>query len=167
MTTAVYAGSFDPVTLGHLDLIRRAALRFDRLIVGIGRNSQKKSVFTMDERIELIRKSLPPSEPPICEVLNFSGLLVDFCKQNRATVIVRGLRAVTDFEAELGIAHANASMASEIDTFFLPTKPQFSFVSSSTVREIASHDSEAGWASLSKYVSPVVIEALRAIKAGR
>jgi len=176
MTVAVYAGSFDPPTHGHLDLIYRASRTFDRIIVGVGVNSSKKPLFETQERITLIRRCLEAdwkesqswrpakteaADPARIEVVSFGGLLVDFCAESGATVIVRGLRAVTDFEAELGIAHANASMVPHIDTFFLPTKPRFSFVSSSTVREIARHPSKTGWGNLHKYVPATVIKALR------
>ncbi len=134
-TIAVYAGSFDPVTNGHIDLIERATNVFDEVVVGVGVNSAKKYLFSEEERIDLIRKSLPIEKN--VKVQAFQGLLVDFCHKVGSKIIIRGLRAVTDFEVELGIAHANADLAPDIDTFFLPTKPQFSFVSSSTVKEIA------------------------------
>jgi pantetheine-phosphate adenylyltransferase len=175
MTTAVYAGSFDPITKGHLDLIYRSTKTFERLVVAVGINSAKKPLFTLDERIAMIQASIDEQwqeaheawgtknviDPGAITVTSFDDLLVDFCKREHATVIVRGLRAVTDFEAELGIAHANASLAPNLDTFFLPTKPKFSFVSSSTVREIARHPSPTGWDSLDKYVTKAVLRALR------
>jgi pantetheine-phosphate adenylyltransferase len=161
MTVAVYAGSFDPITKGHLDLIRRASRAFDKLIIGIGVNLGKAPLFSLEERTTLIRATIPKELTANIEISPFGGLLVDFCREVAATVIVRGLRAVTDFEAELGVAHANSNMVPEIDTFFLPTSPEYSFVSSSIVREIARHDSEIGWKKLHHYVSPVVIDALR------
>jgi pantetheine-phosphate adenylyltransferase len=168
MTTAVYAGSFDPVTLGHLDLILKASKSFQEVIVGVGANSQKKQpLFDQDERIKLVRGAL--SEIGATKsgflsniyVMPFNGLLVDFCLAQSATVIVRGLRAVSDFEVEMAIAHANSSMCQHIDTVFFPTKPEHSFVSSSTVKEIAFHPSTTGWASLHQYVTSNVLEALR------
>jgi len=161
MTIAVYAGSFDPITKGHLDLIRRASRAFQKLIIGIGVNLGKAPLFSLAERTALIQATIPRELTSVIEILSFDGLLVDFCQQAGATVIVRGLRAVTDFEAELGVAHANSNMMPEVDTFFLPTSPEYSFVSSSIVREIARHDSEIGWRKLHHYVSPVVIDALR------
>jgi pantetheine-phosphate adenylyltransferase len=152
-TTAVYAGSFDPVTKGHIDLIERAARVFDKVVVGVGVNSAKKYLFSEEERITLIRQSLPITMH--VEVLAFQGLLVDFCHKVGSKVIIRGLRAVTDFEVELGIAHANANLAPDIDTFFLPTQPQFSFVSSSTVKEIARYAGR-----LDHYVPTHVAEAI-------
>lgn len=177
MTIAVYAGSFDPVTKGHLDLIYRASRQFERLIVGVGVNAGKSPLFTQPERIELIQECLKEHDlqrwtdtPHNAEeevdgdkvsVQSFDGLLVDFCMANKATVIVRGLRAVTDFEAELGIALANMSMAPGIDTFFLPTRSKYMNVSSSVVREIARYDSPTGWASLAHYVNKPVLDVLR------
>jgi pantetheine-phosphate adenylyltransferase len=162
VTIAVYAGSFDPITNGHLDLVRRASRAFEKLIIGIGVNLGKAPLFTLEERTELIRLTTSTGAYPRIEIRSFDGLLVDFCREVEATVIVRGLRAVTDFEAELGVAHANSNMEPEIDTFFLPTNPEYSFVSSSIVREIAKHDSTTGWKKLNHYVPPVVIEALKA-----
>jgi len=156
MTTAVYAGSFDPPTLGHLDVIQRATKCFDTLVIGIGINSAKKTLFTYDERAEMLRTACRTLPGRISEVARFDGLLVDFCKKLGAGVIIRGLRAVTDFEYELGIAHANSSQAPEVYTFFLPTKPEFSFVSSSVVRELAKHGGK-----LDHYVPKNVEEALR------
>jgi pantetheine-phosphate adenylyltransferase len=160
MTIAVYAGSFDPITKGHLDLIARAGRVFDQLVVGIGVNANKKCMFSLEERTELIRATTRHAGARI-EIRPFDGLLVDFCRDVQASVIIRGLRAVTDFEAELGVAHANSNMVPEIDTFFLPTNPEYSFVSSSIVREIACHNSDTGWKKLSNYVSPVVVDALK------
>jgi pantetheine-phosphate adenylyltransferase len=160
MTIAVYAGSFDPITKGHLDLIARASKVFDKLVVGIGVNANKKCMFSLEERTALIRATTQHAGARI-EIRPFDGLLVDFCRDVQASVIIRGLRAVTDFEAELGVAHANSNMVPEIDTFFLPTNPEYSFVSSSIVREIAGHNSDTGWKKLSNYVSPVVVDALK------
>jgi pantetheine-phosphate adenylyltransferase len=178
MTIAVYAGSFDPVTKGHLDLIYRAARQFEKLIIGVGVNSKKAPLFDQVERMALISACVKENEQQRwsdtpanseesvdgtkVEVWAFQGLLVDFCAEHKATAIVRGLRAVTDFEQELGIAQANMSMAPDIDTFFLPTRSKFMNVSSSVVREIASHNSETGWRSLQHYVNEPVLKALRA-----
>lgn len=148
---AVYAGSFDPVTLGHTDLIERAKKMFDHLIVAIGVNSSKKPVFSLAERIFLLKATCPG-----IDVVSFEGLLSTFCTQQGATVIVRGLRAAGDFEYELGIAHANRTQNTDIDTVFMPTKPEFSFVSSSTVKEIARHNGN-----VLQFVAPVVAEVLR------
>jgi pantetheine-phosphate adenylyltransferase len=161
MTTAVYAGSFDPVTRGHLSVIEAARQVFDRVIIAVGANSQKNPLFPDTiERITLIEEALP-SHTPMIDVYLFDGLLVDFCTRHNATVIVRGLRAVTDFEAEMAIAQANRSMAPGIHTVFFPTEPEHAFISSSTVKEIARHKSETAWNSLSKYVTPNVQAALQ------
>ncbi len=151
--TAVYAGSFDPVTYGHLDLVERASKLFDQVVVAIGRHPTKRPLFTFEERLDLlsqVTKSLPN-----VRVDSFDGLLIQYCQRVGARVIVRGLRAATDFEYELQIAHANADMAPQIDTIFLPTRTRYTFVSASLVREIASHHGD-----VSHYVPPLVHEAL-------
>lgn len=149
----VYGGSFDPVTIGHLDLIHRAAKLFDRVIVAIGRHPTRHPFFTFEERIELLRAVT--ADIPGVEVTSFDGLLVNFCKEVGARSIVRGLRAVTDFEYELQIAHANADMHPGVDTIFLPTRTNYGYISASLVREIASHGGD-----VSHYAPPVVCEAL-------
>ena len=151
---AVYAGSFDPVTKGHLDLIHRAARLFDRTIVAVGIHPTRRAAFSVEERIDLLH-TVTEGIPGI-EVTSFQGLLVDFCRAAGATAIVRGLRAVTDFEYELQIAHANADMLPDVDTIFLPTRTHYGFVSASLVREIASHGGD-----VSRYAPPVVCEALK------
>lgn len=162
MIKAIYAGSFDPVTLGHLDLIYRAIQVFDLVVVAIGINSAKKPLFSTEERIQLLQDTWvgkltgPATYSSKIEVTCFEGLLVNYCHQNDIKIILRGLRAVTDFEYELGIAHANATQDQGIDTFFMPTKPEFSFVSSSVVRELARHGGQ-----LSRYVPEGVEKALR------
>ena len=117
MNTAIYPGSFDPVTLGHYDIIERSSRIFDRVIVGVLCNSAKTPLFTTDERVEMLR--YVTAELPNVTVLSFDGLLVDFARQQSADVIVRGLRAVTDFEYELQMAQMNRVIAPEIDTLFL------------------------------------------------
>jgi pantetheine-phosphate adenylyltransferase len=150
----VYAGSFDPVTNGHLDLIHRAAQLFDRTIVAVGKHPTRNPCFGVDDRIALLRSVTARIEG--VEVTAFDGLVVDFCKRVGATAIVRGLRAVTDFEYELQIAHANADLAPDVDTVFLPTRTMYGFVSASLVREIASHGGD-----VSRYAPPVVCDALK------
>lgn len=156
---AVYAGSFDPATLGHLDLIDRAAAMFSDVIVAIGVHPTKQPLFSADERIDLIRRCV--THLPNVTVDAFDGLLIHYCVQKRARVIVRGLRAATDFEYELQIAHANADLAPEIDTVFLPTRTKHGFVSASLVREIASHGGD-----VTRYAPKLVCDAL-ARKYGR
>ena len=134
----VYPGSFDPLTNGHLDIIRRASKLFDKLIVGVLVNDAKKNpLFTMEERAALIRKCVDGM--PNVEVGAFDGLLVDFVKQNHAVAIVKGLRAVSDYEYELQMAALNRHIAADIDTIFLMADVQNSFLSSSVVKELAWH----------------------------
>ena len=151
---AVYAGSFDPVTLGHLDLIERAAVLFDKVIVAIGVHPTKHPLFAAEERRDLI--SAITAHIPNVTVDSFNGLLIEYCASKSASVIVRGLRVTTDFEYELQIAHANADLRPEIDTVFLPTRTNYGFISASLVREIASHDGD-----ISRYAPPCVVQALR------
>jgi pantetheine-phosphate adenylyltransferase len=150
---AVYAGSFDPPTLGHLDLIERASALFSDVVVGIGRNPTRNPLFSVDERVELVRRVSEHRQNVTVD--SFDGLLIDFCKARRARVIVRGLRALTDFEYELQIAHANADLDPDIDTVFLPTRTRNGFISASLVREIASHGGD-----VSRYAPKVVCDAL-------
>ncbi|MBI2394498.1 MAG: pantetheine-phosphate adenylyltransferase [Deltaproteobacteria bacterium] len=153
MRLALYAGSFDPVTFGHLDLIQRAAVLFDHVVVAIGRHPTKRPLFTTDERCQLIREVT--SGIANVEVAEFEGLSIHYAKSRNAVAMIRGLRAATDFEYELQIAHANADMRPEIDTIFLPTRVERGFVSASLVREIASHRGD-----VSRYVPAPVAEAL-------
>lgn len=150
---AVYAGSFDPVTNGHLDLIERASALFDRVIVAIGIHPTRKPLFSADERMALIKQV--SAHLPNVVVDSFDGLLIGYCTSKGARVIVRGLRAATDFEYELQIAHANADLEPSIDTIFLPTRTNYGFVSASLVREIASHGGD-----VSRYAPEVVRAAL-------
>lgn len=154
-TIAVYAGSFDPVTLGHLDLIERAAKLFDEVVIGIGLHPTRRPLFSIDERVQLLGQVT--NHLPNARVEQFDGLLIHYCKRIGARVIVRGLRAATDFENELQIAHANADMEPDIDTVFLPTRANYGFISASLVREIASHHAD-----VSHYAPAVVCAALRA-----
>lgn len=150
---AVYAGSFDPATLGHLDLIERAAALFDNVTVAIGRHPTKSPLFSFEERLELLRAIT--KHIPNVTVDSFDGLLIQYCIKKGAGVIVRGLRVTTDFEYELQIAHANADLGPQVDTIFLPTRTRHGFVSASLVREIASHGGD-----VSRYAPAVVCEAL-------
>lgn len=133
--TAVYPGSFDPVTNGHLDIIERAAKTFDQLVVAVGRNSTKSSIFTPDERVTILQECVAPW--PNVRVTSFDGLLVNFVREQGVRVVVRGLRAVSDFEFEFQIALANRQMAPDIETFFLMTSAEYLYLSSSIVKEIA------------------------------
>ena len=151
---AVYAGSFDPPTLGHLDLIERASALFSDVIVGIGRHPSRNPLFTVEERLDLVASVSAPWGNVTVD--SFDGLLIDFCKKTNARVIVRGLRAATDFEYELQIAHANADLFPEVDTIFLPTRTKNGFISASLVREIAMHGGD-----VSRYAPPDVVTALK------
>jgi pantetheine-phosphate adenylyltransferase len=150
---AVYAGSFDPVTFGHLDLIERASNLFSEVIIAIGRHPTKKAFFSFQERMDLLREV--SKGIPNVRVESFEGLLIHYCERIGARVIVRGLRAATDFEYELQIAHANADMVPGVDTIFLPTRTNYGFVSASLVREIAGHGGD-----VSHYAPKQVCEAL-------
>ena len=151
---AVYAGSFDPPTLGHLDLIERASALFSDVVVGIGRNPTRNPLFTVEERHDLVVRV--SQHLPNVTVDSFDGLLVEFCRIKGARVIVRGLRAATDFEYELQIAHANADLDPSVDTVFLPTRTKNGFISASLVREIASHGGD-----VTRYAPALVCDALR------
>ena len=134
---AVYPGSFDPVTYGHLDIIERAAAIFDELTVSVLNNKAKTALFSVEERVNLLKEAT--KHLPNVKVDCFSGLLIDYAKQNDIHVSVRGLRAVTDFEYELQIAQTNSKFSGgELDTIFLTTSLEFAYLSSSTVKEIAS-----------------------------
>lgn len=150
---AIYAGSFDPPTLGHLDLIERASALFSDVIVGIGKHPSRNPLFSAKERLDLVSKISAHLSNVTVE--SFDGLLIHFCQQKKARVIVRGLRAATDFEYELQIAHANADLEPNVDTVFLPTRTKNGFISASLVREIASHGGD-----VSRYAPAIVCEAL-------
>jgi len=152
---AIYAGSFDPPTNGHLDLVDRASKLFPRVVVALGQHPNRSPLFTVEERVSLLEKVCAPL--PNVEVALFDGLLVDYARKIGARIVVRGLRAATDFEYELQIAHANADLAPEVDTVFLPTRTNYGFISASLVREIASHGGD-----VSRYAPTAVCEALAA-----
>ena len=151
--TAVYAGSFDPMTLGHLNIAIRGATLVDRLIIAVGENPKKRYLFPLEERIRLIRESVQQS--PNIEVASFAGLLVDFCHKNEASIIIRGLRAATDFDFEFQIGLANMDMAPDIETVFLLSEPKNIFISSSLVKEIAFHGGD-----VQQYLPPSTWDAL-------
>jgi len=131
---AIYPGSFDPITCGHLDLIERSSRLVDRLVVAILRNENKQPLFTVEERIEMLREVVAPY--PNVEVDSFDGLLVDYAAGRRATVIVRGIRAISDYEYELQMALMNRRLRPEIETAFLMAGEAFSFISSRLVKEV-------------------------------
>lgn len=156
---AVYPGSFDPITYGHLDIIERGLEVFDQLIVAVARNSEKRALFTIDERLSMIREAL--GHDPRVQVDTFEGLLVDYVVANDARVILRGLRAVSDFEYEFQIAQMNHTVKEEVETLFMMTSVPFGYLSSSIVKEVASLRGP-----ISSFVPPVVREAFEA-KYGR
>ena len=137
MKRAIYPGSFDPVTFGHLDIIERSSKLVDELYVAVLVNSAKKSLFSIDERVKMLSELLSGYDN--IHVESFGGLLVDFAKEKDAKFIVRGLRAVTDFEYELQISQMNRTIYSEIDTLFLTTSLEYAYLSSSIVKEVASY----------------------------
>lgn len=132
---AVYPGSFDPITLGHVDIIERGCRLFERVIVAVLRNPNKTPMFTVPERLNQIR--LSTAHLPNLEVDSFDGLTVNYARMRQAKVLIRGLRAISDFEAELQMAHTNKTLSTEIETVFLATSNEYSFLSSSLVKEIA------------------------------
>ena len=149
MKVAVYPGSFDPITYGHLDVVSRAAAVFDRVILGVLVNPHKSSpALPPEERVMVIRETLLESCAPDVasriDVEMFDGLTVDFCRKRGATIIVRGLRAVSDFESELQMAHTNRKLAPDVDTVFFMTALEHSYLSSSLVKEIAAFGGDVG-----------------------
>ncbi|MFD3258283.1 pantetheine-phosphate adenylyltransferase [Paenibacillus lentus] len=151
---AVYPGSFDPVTKGHMDIIQRASRQFDRLIVAVLNNTSKNPLFTVEERKELLREAT--QHVPNIEIDSFRDLLVNYMDYKQAHVIVRGIRSVTDFEYELQLASTNHKLNSEVETIFMMTNPKYSYLSSSVVKEIASFQGD-----VSDLVPSVVEEALK------
>ncbi|SFS51403.1 pantetheine-phosphate adenylyltransferase [Marininema halotolerans] len=151
---AVYPGSFDPITLGHLDIIQRGARVFDQVVVSVLHNSQKRPLFTVQERVQLIREVT--MDIGNVEVDHFEGLLVDYIHDRKATNVIRGLRAITDFEYELQFASMMKKLDSNIETLFMMTNNQYSFLSSGIVKEVAQYGGDIG-----DLVPPVVEEALK------
>lgn len=147
--TAIYPGTFDPLTLGHSDVVRRACALFDEVIVGVAAAHHKKTLFTLDERIGMVKEVL--SDQPKVKVEPFSGLLRDFVVARGAKVVIRGLRAVTDFDYEFQLAGMNRSLMPEVETVFLTPGTNYQFISGTLVREIAMLGGEA-----EKFVDPVV-----------
>ena len=156
MRRAIYPGSFDPVTLGHLDVIKRAAAIFDELIVCVSVNSAKDSgLFSPEERVELIRQVT--DDLPNVTVDCFRGLVADYARQNRSRVLVKGLRAVSDYEAEIQMAMINSKLYPKLDTVFLYTRPKYAYLSSTVVKEMARYGAD-----LSDFVPRQIIELVRA-----
>lgn len=154
-TKAVYPGTFDPITNGHIDLIERAANMFAHITVGIASNPSKKPLFSLEERVELARQVTAHLDN--VEVVGFTGLLVNFAKQCEATVLIRGLRAVSDFEYEFQLANMNRRLSPELESVFLTPSEENSFISSTLVKEVALHKGD-----VSGFSHPVVEKALLA-----
>ena len=152
-TIAVYPGTFDPITNGHIDLVMRASRLFEHVIVAVAINPSKKPAFILDERVNLAMQTL--QDLPNVEVCSFQGLLVDVAREKKAQVIIRGLRAVSDFEHEFQLAGMNRHMEPNVETMFLTPAEQFSYISSSLVREVASLGGD-----VSAFVPPCVAVAL-------
>ncbi len=151
MKTAIYPGSFDPVTYGHIDIIKRASKLFDRLILGVLVNKAKTPLFSADERVSMLKTVT--ADIPNVEVLCYDGLMVDFARECGVTAVVRGLRAVTDFEYELQMAQMNSALNDDIETVFLTTSTEYAYLSSSNVREVASFGGD-----ISRFVPPYVAD---------
>ena len=153
-TIAVYPGTFDPITLGHVDIVSRASPLFDTVILAVAASTSKNTVFSIDERVELSRGVLKHISN--VEVQKFGGLMVDFAREKKASVVLRGLRAVSDFEYEFQLAGMNRKLMPEVDTIFMPTSERYTYISSSLVREIAVYGGD-----VSDFVDPKVCEALK------
>ena len=155
MTRAVYPGSFDPVTLGHMDIIRRASRVVDELVIGGLINRDKNPLFTVEERVEMLQESV--KELKNVSVKTFDGRTVDFARANQAQIIIRGLRAVTDFEHEMQMAQTNRILDPTIDTMFFTTSLRYAYLSSTIVKEVAHYDNT----DISKFVNPCVAARLK------
>jgi pantetheine-phosphate adenylyltransferase len=153
--TAVYPGTFDPMTKGHLDLIKRASKLCNKVVVGVASNPKKKPLFSLQERVEMIQQELDLQHLAGVRVIGFEGLLVDFAREQRATVLIRGMRAVSDFEFEFQLASMNRSLAPEVESVFLMPGESYSFISSTLVKEVAILNGD-----VSRFVAPHVLQAL-------
>lgn len=147
----IYPGSFDPITIGHMDIIRRAAVLFDKVIVAVLHNPAKKGAFPIEERLNMIRKAC--ATIPNVEVDTFGGLLADYVKQTRAQAVVRGLRGISDFESECQMAQVNQQVLPGMETLFMMTRPEHAHISSSVVRELASFGGD-----VQAYIPPEIHE---------
>ena len=156
MTIAIYPGSFDPITNGHLDILKSGSEIFDKVIIAVAYNCEKKGFLSVDERVELIKKSV--THLPNVEVDSFKGLTVEYAKEKKADVLLRGLRTSFDFEYELQLSQANNAMHKDLKTVFLITKPEYKFISSSMVREILVNNGD-----ISKFVPKAVEQYLTTI----
>ena len=149
MSTAIYPGSFDPVTNGHIDIIKRAADIFDVVIVGVLNNKVKSPLFSVEERVNILKEVTKDISNVV--ITCYEGLLVDYCKQNNVKVVVRGIRGISDLDFELQLSQTNKKLAADIETVFLPTSTEYSYISSTAVREVASFGGD-----ISQFVPPMV-----------
>ncbi|WBV21527.1 pantetheine-phosphate adenylyltransferase [Pantoea piersonii] len=154
-TKAIYPGTFDPVTLGHLDIVTRAAQMFNQVVMAVAASPSKKPMFTLEERVDLARSMV--AHLPNVEVVGFSDLMANFARSQQANVLVRGLRAVSDFEYEMQLAHMNRHLLPTLESVFLMPTEGFSFISSSLVKEVARHGGD-----VSAFLPPHVLQALLA-----
>jgi pantetheine-phosphate adenylyltransferase len=157
MKIAIYPGSFDPITKGHLDILKTGAEIFDKVIIAVAKNSEKKGFLPVSERVNLIKQSIAGMDN--VEADSFDGLTIEYAKKKGAKVLIRGLRAVSDFEYELQLSQANSALCEDIKTVFLTTKPKYNFISSSTIKEIFLNGGD-----ISKFVPEPVYEYLMAHK---
>lgn len=160
--TALYPGSFDPITFGHLDVLEKASKIFDKVIIAVLRNSSKKSFLPTEDRVVLIQKSVNELGFSNVEVGCFEGLTINYAREVGAICLIRGLRAVSDFEHEMQMSQTNSALAPEIGTMFLTTRPKYNFISSSIVKEISKFNGD-----ISKFVPKSVVEYLKEISKER
>ena len=151
--TAIYPGSFDPITKGHLDVLSKAASMFDKVIIAVLKNDAKKGFLPTDDRVRLIKEALQEINLNNVEVDSFDGLTIEYAKKTGSDILIRGLRAVSDFEYEMQLSQTNSALAPSITTVFLITKPEYNFISSSTVKEIAKYNGD-----ISKFVPECVVK---------
>ena len=154
MKVAIYPGSFDPITNGHLDVLERASRMFDSVVIAVLKHPEKKSFLSVEQRVNLIKESIKDMEN--VSVDSFDGLTVEYARNIGAKFLIRGLRTITDFEYEVQLCQTNQVIAPDIDTVFLPTKPQHNFISSSIVRELSNHKTD-----ISKFVPENVVKYLQ------
>ncbi len=153
MKIAIYPGSFDPVTKGHLDILQNASEIFDKVIIAVAHNGEKKGFLPVKKRVELIKASIKNLDN--VEVDSFEGLTINYAQKHGAEILIRGLRAVSDFEYEMQLSQTNSALCDKVKTVFLTTKPKYNFISSSTIKEILKNNGD-----ISKFVPPAVFEYL-------